>query len=101
MPSNFVFHSVPGYFTDATATGSSSPYNKILSASFGISFTGVVSESLYRFKMASIFLKIQMSRYSPNGKIAPRLMLKLLSGITESSVISSICPNPLQTGQAP
>src|SRR5882762_1977423 len=51
--------------------------------------------------MASTFLKIQMSRYSPRGKIPPRLMLNFLSGMMESSVISSTTPSPLQVGQAP
>ncbi len=101
IPSNLVFHSVPGYFAEATDTGMSSPYNRILITSLGISSTGVVRASLYRFKIASTFLKIQMSRYSPRGKIAPRLMLFDLSGITDSSVISSICPRPLHSGQAP
>src|SRR5687768_13239457 len=101
MPSNFVFHSVPGYFTEATATGSSSPYNKILITSFGMSLIGELNVSLYRLRIASIFLKIQISRYSPKGKIPPLLMLIEVSGITDSFVISSICPKPLQVGQAP
>src|SRR5690349_22038812 len=101
MPSNLVFHSVPGYFTDGTATGTSSPYNKTFMASAGISLMAVESEILYLFKMASTFLNIQMSRYSPKGRMPPLAMLNFLSGITDSSVISSITPIPLQVGQAP
>src|SRR5690606_522472 len=84
-----------------TDTGTSSPYKRIFSTSFGISLIGVLKVHLYRLRMASIFLKIQISRYSPSGNIPPRLMLSFLSGMTDSSVISSTCPNPWHTGQAP
>ena len=101
IPSNLVFHSVPGYLTEATATGTLSPYNNTFSTSLGMSLMGVERAALWRLSKASTFLKIHISRYPPRGSIPPRLMLKFLSGIMDASVISSIWPRPLHTGHAP
>ena len=101
IPSYFVFHSVPSYFLEGTATGASEPYNINSTASAGNLAIGVERPTLKGFKSTSNCLNIQSSRYSPIGAMAPRIMLKERSGMTESSVISSTTPRPLQQGQAP
>ena len=100
-PLNFVCHNVPGYFVDSTATSIFSPYNIISKISSGIFFIGVVRSSSYFFKMASIFLKIHMSLYWPNGAIAPLLILKFSSRIIFSFKILSWIPSPLQDSHQP
>ena len=101
MPSNLKLYTVSGYFSLGILCTPSEPCSSTWSTSSGNSLTGVVSVSLNFLRMVAISLKIQMSRYSPSGAMAPRLMLSDRSGTTESVVISSICPRPLHTGQAP
>ena len=101
IPSYFVFHSVPSYFFEGTATGSSVPKSISSTAAAGNFSIGVESPTLKGFNKTSNCLKIHSSRYSPIGAIAPRIILSERSGITESSVISSTTPRPLQQGQAP